>query len=344
MVLSVLLLILAIAAVTLYSAWVEDGSPLRSLTTVRGIRPLPQLLSAVLKDPEAMSVIYHGQIEAGGDHTHPLTDRPLTYTLLVLVNSQPGAYVLRMAIRNTWMTYPSVGVSVAVLFTITEKDLPLDEVAALSHESAQHRDMVVFRGVADHPESERLLYQLLWAEQNVQYKHILRTQDSFYVRLEELLHDVRRIQRNRNVYWGYFDGHRQPGKGKLPEPEWFLCNSFVRFAHSGGYVISSELVERILSQAEYLQMYNNEDVALSLWLSPYNDVEWKHDPRFDTEIGKSRGCKNNYLISPANSSIAMVELHRRVLESGKLCVTELEHIQSYSFDFELPVDYCCSPI
>ncbi len=332
--LSIVFLLMAIAAVILYSAWVEDGSPLRSLTTVRGIRAQPLLLSMVLRDPQSLPVIYHGDHTAGGDL--------VTYALLVLVESPPDAYAHRMAIRRTWMMYPSVGVSVAVLFTITEKDLPVHVLVELSQESARYRDMVVFRGIASSLGSECLLYQLLWADHNIQYKHLLRTRDSFYVRVEELLHDIRRVQ--RNVYWGYFAGRQQPGEGtKAPEPEWFVCNSFVRFAHSGGYVISRPLVGRLLAQAEYLQLYNNEDVAVGLWLTPYSDVKWRHDPRFDTEVGASRGCRNDYLVLPVNNALAMVELHRWVLESGRLCVTEFEHIQSYSFDFESPVDQCCSP-
>ncbi len=343
MALSILLLVLAIAAVIFYSAWVEDGSPLRSLSTVRGIRPQPKLLSAVLKNPQMLSVIYHGQL-GPGEMAYNESSMS-THTLLVLVDSQPGAYERRMAVRNTWMKYPSIEVNVAVLFTITEKGQPLEVVTELSVESAKYQDMVVYRGVSDCPESERLLYQLLWSEQNVQYKHILRTRDNFYVRVEELLHDVRRITKNTSVYWGYFDGRQRPGQStKLPEPEWFLCNTFVRFAHSGGYIISRQLVRRLLGQAEYLQLYNNEDVALSIWLSPYSDVEWRHDPRFDTEEGRPRGCRNDYLVFPVNSTLALVKVHKRALESGRLCETEYEQIQSYYYNFESPVDQCCSPI
>ena len=336
MALSILLLVAVIAAVILNTDWIEDTSSLLSLSTVRSIKPVPKMLSVFLQNPQGLPVIFHGKVRVE-------ESKPLAYSLLVLVDSQPESYAQRMAIRNTWMSYPSAGVNVAVLFTVAEKNLKLEALKELSEESAMYQDMVVFRGVSAHPEGEKLLYQLLWAEQNMHYTNLLKTKDSFYVRLEELLHDVRRLKTNSKVYWGYFEGHTQPrGGSKYPEPEWFLCNKFVRYAHSGGYVLSHALVKRLLEQAEYLHLYNNEDVALSTWLSPYSDVYLKHDIRFDTEVGNSRGCNNNLLVFPVENSLLMVEQHRRLLASGKVCETEVEHMESHDFDFNVPVDKCCT--
>ena len=243
------------------------------------------------------------------------------------------------------MTYPSVGINVIVRFMIPVRGLSYESLTALTSESVAHKDMATFLEVSEYPQSEKLLYEFLWSEQNVRYNYIMKTREDYYVRIEELLHDVRRIKKHRNVYWGYFEAQKGPGhSGKHPEPEWFLCDQFVRYAHSGGYIISRDLVRRVIGQAEYLQLYNNEDVGLAIWLSPYSDVEWRHDTRFDTEIGNSRGCQNSFVVFPTENALEMVAKHKRLLDVGEICEKEFELTPAYSFNFDVAPAKCCSPL
>ena len=150
-----------------------------------------------------------------------------------------------------------------------------------------------------------------------------------------------------NLYWGYFEGNRfskERWKGKHDEPDWFLCSKFIRFAHSGGYVISQSLVQRLVGAADYLHLYQNEDIALATWVAPFGDVMWKHDVRFDTDPGQSRGCQNSFLIFPINSHGDMLHRHQRLAENNHVCRREHFLLQSHSYDFSVLPSYCCTAL
>ena len=71
--------------------------------------------------------------------------------------------------------------------------------------------------------------------------------------------------------WGYFDG-RAPvitnPKNKWHESEYLLCDKYIPYALGGGYVVAADLVHFVAENAERLQLYQNEDVALGTWLAP----------------------------------------------------------------------------
>ena len=167
----------------------------------------------------------------------------------------------------------------------------------------------------------------------------------YYVRLDEILHSLQpHDPATSSLYWGYFEANRhakQRWTGKHWEPDWFLCSKFIRFAHSGGYVISQTLVQRLVRSAHYLQLYMNEDIAVATWLSPFGDVTWKHDVRFDTDPGQSRGCQNTFLVFPVNSYGDMIVRHQRLRDSHKVCRKEHFLLRPHTFDFSVVPSQCC---
>ena len=48
------------------------------------------------------------------------------------------------------------------------------------------------------------------------------------------------------------------------------------YAFGGGYVLSWQLVDLIGRLSVVLQLYNNEDVTIGLWMAPFN-VQRIHD-------------------------------------------------------------------
>lgn len=167
------------------------------------------------------------------------------------------------------------------------------------------------------------------------------------MRLPEIVNELQHTDLTSHIYWGYFEGNRPAKKrwsGKRAEPDWFLCNKFIRFAHSGGYIISQSLVHRLLMAADYLQLYQNEDIGLATWLAPFGDVTWKHDVRFDTDLGQSRGCLNSFLIFPANSCMDMMRRYERLTENGRVCRKEHSLVTPHSFDFFVLPSQCCPTI
>ena len=326
-----------VAFSVVWSGILKENVPLKSLSSVYDVKPVPRKLLQVLKTPGSQQVIYHVNLSTcvGADciqNTEPIV-------LLVLVESLPTSYDIRMAIRHSWMQYSS---SALVHFVVPGKEVPEETLKRLKEESAAFKDLVVFLDAKELPQSVKLLYEFAWAEQAINYLYLMKTSEQFYVRTKELVEELRKMQNDSMLYWGYFEGRRRPtDKGKHPEPHWFLCDTFIRYAHAGGYIVSRPVVKRLLSVGKYLQLYNNEDVAVGTWLSPYKDINWKHDVLFDTEVGASRGCRNSFVVFPTNSSSDMASIHQRLTETGRHCLGP-EAASGYEYNFNKLPAKCCS--
>ena len=281
------------------------------------------------------------RFRTSGEQSHTAVD------LLVLVHSDPGASSdVRNKVRATWMS--STLPNVEVVFVVPAQGKSTAAVDKLREECSINKDMVVFKTGPQLPESEFLLLQFAWASRAkmVNFHYMLKTRDFMYVNLPGLMTNLvpELKSRRSNSYLGYFRADlktRMKDLRKHPEPNFVLCDRFIRFAHSTAYIISSELVHRIHSQSTYLFPYNNEDIALATWLSPFNDVDWQHDIRFNTELGHSRGCRNDWLVLQTSN---LLEQHRTLQESGKPCVKEWQDAKTYSFNFETPPSNCCTTV
>jgi hypothetical protein len=119
----VLLILLLLTATTAALIWVTgwEGSHLEmpSVLSTRELRPVPELLVQMVKDPASLPVIYHGGRGKG--------EGAKRLTLLVLADSQAGSSELRRAVRESWVRYPCVGISASVIFTVAAQDLSSDE-------------------------------------------------------------------------------------------------------------------------------------------------------------------------------------------------------------------------
>ena len=310
----------------------EDRQVITSLTSTHSAKPLSQAVVNSLKNMEGRTI----------DHTeNGSPGRKLD--LLVLVHSLAKDNSLRDVIRKTWMV--GVDSSVEVVFVIPAKDVSSKYLEGIRQESSTHKDMVVFLDAPTMPESEALILELTWSSSQRDFEYLLKTRDSMYVRIGALMEEVRKLKDTKsNAYLGYFQGKESPrnrGSTKHREPEWFLCNYFIRFAHSGGYILSRELVNRLSTVATYLFPYNNEDVALGTWLSPYNDVNWTHMVNFDTEIGHSRGCFNDFIVFPSSHTVSE---HERISSGGPTCLSEKELVKTYEYNFNMSPSKCCTEL
>lgn len=327
-----------LATVIVYNQSNTSHRPVVSLTSTREMKPVSEELLNVLDTQSVLVTIT--------DMEKPTVPGP-KLSLLVIVHSFPDSKRLRMTVRDTWMRSREMISDAVVLFSVPAKGLSETAMAMLKEESRANKDMVVFPQSDSIPESELLLFEWVWAVKVYNFRYLLKVRDAVYINLPIVMTDIIEDlkKRNSNAYLGYFEGNRDPkGNGKLKEPDWFLCDHFIRYAHSGGYIISEVLVKRLLRQAKYLHPYNNEDVALGTWLSPFNDVDWIHETRFDTEIGNARGCKNSNIVFQAESSADMVIAHHRFIQNGRYCEEEFEKIPTYSYNFDTLPSQCCTTL
>ena len=325
-----------LATVLVYSQSTDPRSRVVSLTSTRPVKYVSESLLDAIENPHSMHIIDYSSI-----HNRTKT------LLLIIVHSLAEHGKRRNDIRNSWMKETkSKDLNTVVRFAVPAKGIPPEILTSVKEESMEHKDVVVFLDSNDVPESEAALFHLIWGNMNYNFLFVMKARDSIYIRVEKLLKDVmQNLERsNSNTYLGYFEGNGDPkGQEKLAEPDWFLCDNFIRFAHSGGYILSHTLVARLLSQAEFLHPYNNEDVAMGTWLSPFKDINWSHNINFDTNIGHSRGCKNDMIVlQPAVGE--MVTMHDRLSNHGQLCEREFEDIQAYYYNFDTLPSKCCTTV
>lgn len=324
-----------LATVIVYNQSDPSHNPVVALTSDRDVKPVSGELMAALENYDELVTISHIHSEN--------VSRKLS--LLVIVSSLPKSVNLRMSIRDTWKPHgEAINMEVVVIFSVAAKGILEKSRAALEEESRTNKDMVIFPECKNIPESEQLLSEWIWAVKEYNFEYILKVRDAMYVNLPLVMSEVVESlrARNSNAYLGYFEGNKDPNdSGKLDEPGWFLCDRFIRYAHSGGYIISDVLVKRLLRQGKYLHPYNNEDVAIGTWLSPFNDIDWVHEVRFDTELRHPRGCKNTNLIFETENHADMVVLHHKYLQHGRYCDFEFETIKTYRYDFNTLPSHCC---
>ena len=274
---------------------------------------------------------------------HNLQGKTATLDLLILVQSHPQALEWRQAVRQTWGQKLIRSQFVAIVFVIPAKNIPLAVMEALLNESATHNDVIIFKDLDQStPGSIQLLSYLHWSHRLYKFKYLLRTHAHFYIKVEKLTEKLMGVA-SEALYMGYFVGNKNIDTEK--DPSWFLCPTYVPHAHSGAYVLSTAIVERVLKHYLYLNYYANEGASLGLWLSPYSDVDMRHDVDFDSQLTQTRGCSHSFVTQFIARAEDMSVLHTHHIEGTDFCQNTFEKQTGYYYYnwSSLPRD-CCKSI
>ncbi|XP_057703121.1 beta-1,3-galactosyltransferase 6 isoform X2 [Corythoichthys intestinalis] len=271
------------------------------------------------------------------DRAAPLKD--VSAFLVVLITTGPKYTERRSIIRSTWLSKRDS--DTLAMFVVGTLGLSDEDLQNLNVEQGRHKDLLLLPDLKDSYENltVKLLHMYSWLDRNVHFKFVLKADDDTFARLD-LLKDELRGKEPSRLYWGFFSGRgRVKTAGKWREGSWELCDYYLPYALGGGYVLSSDLVRYVRLNAEYLKIWQSEDVSLGAWLAPV-DVRRTHDPRFDTEY-KSRGCNNKYLVTHKQSLEDMLEKHQMLQRDGRLCKEEVKLRLSYVYDWSVPPSQCC---
>ena len=202
--------------------------------------------------------------------------------VLVLVLSRPNSMERRNAIRNTWMKrYGQKQQGVLVKFSIGTNSLSKTTLDDIVHEQDTFGDLLLIHNVVE--SYSNLTWKVLetFVESNKHYKfsYVLKCDDDTFLALDMIVEELRQRTSKKSYYWGkMFKQSRVRTTGKFAEKEWFLCDSYPPYALGAAYIISGDLVRIIALNYHKLVKYHNEDVSVSVWISPY-DVERRHDER-----------------------------------------------------------------
>ncbi|RWS01903.1 Beta-1:3-galactosyltransferase 6-like protein [Dinothrombium tinctorium] len=268
--------------------------------------------------------------------------RPPSLFLAVLIISCAKNAKQRQTIRNTWLKFGGQR-SLTHRFVIGTFELSEEQLTALDSEARTHNDLLLLSNIDDNYSglTSKLLNSLKWFASNERFEYLLKLDDDSFARIDKIYDELKAMNKVRtNLYWGYFDGRASvKRRGHWKEENWFLCDRYLPYALGGGYLLSRYLVDFVAKNAHLLQLYNNEDVSLGVWLSPLK-IDRIHEPRFDTEY-ESRGCLNEFLITHKQSMDLMFEKYNNILKFGKMCAKEIIHRNLYLYNWKVQPSQCC---
>ena len=272
------------------------------------------------------------------------------YLLLLLIDSSPRSTELRNTIRATWLSDHNKQDKYVHRFVVGTANLKPVDMHNLACENQEYGDLLLLDNIddpvksMDWSSSEKLIEAFLWALDNVVFTYVFKTNHATYVVLDPIVKELEeresRLPQN-DLLWGFFAGGVQATKeGRLSEKNWLLCTHYLPFPQGGGYVMSHNLVSMLGMLSEDLQHYGHDDIALGVWLSPFNGIDKKHDVRFNTGYS-SRGCNNAYLVTSRETSQSMFQRYSTFKKTGVVCQEEYSSRLSYVYNWTVSPNRCC---
>ena len=237
----------------------------------------------------------------------------LSCYLFVAVMVRPSGFDRREVIRKTWYRHITNHEHslTQVRFFVGTRSLSKQVLEGIHKEQETHHDIVM---LDEHVDTyERLTWKsiqtMTWIIQHVNFTYYLKCDDDSYPLVNHIISELQERRQTGRLYWGHFfiDLHVHKS-GKNVDNSWFLTKQYTPFAIGGAYILSSDLVQLVVGMQKCLHYYQNEDVTLGLWLSPYH-IERKHDYRF---CRRSQTCLPDTIIFLGRSKEQLLSLSEKL--------------------------------
>ena len=211
------------------------------------------------------------------------------YLILIIVMStcSKSGSIARDTIRKTWAQDCRNKVPpILVKFAIGTLGLLSSQMDNLTVENEAHGDLLLLTNLHDAYSNitRKVLYSFVWADQYVKFSYLLKADDDTFIYVNDLHREAYRYYQDgvNRLYWGRYNWKTYPittPNHKWAEHNWFLCDHYFPYAYGSAYIISADLIHNIAITADYLQLYNSEDVSVGVWLSLYK-IQRKDDGHF----------------------------------------------------------------
>ena len=240
--------------------------------------------------------------------------------LLVLVISGVTGADRRKAVRNTWIKETRrLQPKVDTRFVIGTDGLSNEDLISLRVEQGWFGDLVFLRDVHDnyHNLTRKVRNAYVWLVQHAEFSYVLKTDDDTFIAVKPLLEELVRRPKPGRLYWGYMHTNYPVLRDdeRNAEPNWFMCQTYIQYASGAGYILSADAVQAIANNVHMLQLYENEDVSVSTWLSGFL-LERRHDTRFNIAM---LPCQRDQVLSHWLSTSDMYNIYRHYQKNGTLC-------------------------
>ncbi|GAB2280269.1 Beta-1,3-galactosyltransferase galt1 [Dionaea muscipula] len=232
----------------------------------------------------------------------PVLPRELV-DLFIGVFSTANNFNRRMAVRRTWMQYPEVrsGAVVVRFFVGLHKNQRVNEEMwseANAYGDIQLMPFVDYYSLI----TWKTLAICIFGTDVVSAKFVMKTDDDAFVRVDEILASLKRVNVTRGLLYGLINSESQPHRNT--DSKWYISpeewpeDSYPPWAHGPGYVVSHDIARAVSTRQRKgrLKMFKLEDVAMGIWIADMQkkglQVRYERDERVNIA-----GCNDGYVVA-----------------------------------------------
>ncbi|XP_010257549.1 PREDICTED: beta-1,3-galactosyltransferase GALT1-like [Nelumbo nucifera] len=256
---------------------------------------------------------------------------PLHKTLdfFIGVFSTANNFNRRMAVRRTWMQYPELqSGAVAVRFFVgLHKNQMVNE--ELWNEARTYGDIQLMPFVDYYNLiTWKTIAICIFGTEVVSAKYVMKTDDDAFVRVDEVLASLNKINVTSGLLYGLINSDSQPHRNT--DSKWYISpeewpeETYPPWAHGPGYVVSHDIAKSISKRYKdgSLKMFKLEDVAMGIWIAEMKKgglkVRYEKEERVYNE-----GCKDGYIVAHYQGPREMPCLWQKLQEGkGAKCCGE----------------------
>ncbi|GFZ11258.1 galactosyltransferase1 [Actinidia rufa] len=153
-------------------------------------------------------------------------------------------------------------------------------------------------------------------------KYVMKTDDDSFVRVDEVLASLTRINASRGLLYGLINSDSQPHRN--PDSKWYISqeewadDKYPPWAHGPGYVVSRDIAKAVYKKHKKgrLKMFKLEDVAMGIWIADMKkgglEVRYEKEERIFNE-----GCKDGYVVAHYQGPREMLCLWQKLQETKR---------------------------
>ncbi|XP_027359918.1 beta-1,3-galactosyltransferase GALT1 [Abrus precatorius] len=242
--------------------------------------------------------------------------------LFIGVFSTANNFKRRMAVRRTWMQYNAVRSNMtAVRFFVGLHKSPIVN-EELWKEAQTYGDIQLMPFVDYYSLiTWKSLAICIFGTQVVSANFVMKTDDDAFVRVDEVLGSLNRINLAHGLLYGLINSDSRPHRNT--DSKWYISpeewseGTYPPWAHGPGYVVSRDIASMVYKKyrENNLKMFKLEDVAMGIWIADMKkqglEVRYENEARVYNE-----GCKDGYVVAHYQGPRELLCLWQK-LQEGK---------------------------
>ena len=207
-----------------------------------------------------------------------------TTFLLIMVPILFSSTKPRNLIRGTWYKGFRDSEDVMLRYIMGVNGLNDSQINKLHEENKTHGDLVFLDNFTEGiwALTNKTIALMKWATENFDFTYLMKCDDDTFVYVHNTIRELKRRSTTKRLYYGLMLYNNKPihnKEDKWRDFKWNISKKYLPFARGGCYILSEDLVQLLVRQRHHLRRHHLEDVAVGLWLAPF-DYERRKDYLF----------------------------------------------------------------